>query len=231
MSFSAAVRAEHQADIIVIQPLDIGIIQSQSIGGQGKLENLAGFLLALSHILGNMLHQRHVDERLATEKVNLAVLPWAAMVDDVINCRLAYLLAHHLPLTAILAGIAEAVFAAHVAVMSRHQAEGLHQPLGLEGRRHINIRGKQLLNLHEMMQLLQSLLHITGRVHAVHGLLHLGIVLPVKIVHHVINHLIHHMHGTAVHIQQDIHAVLHELVDFLLHFLVHPFSPINCKLS
>ena len=207
-----SVRREHDRDMVVVQPRDILVGEQHPVRRERQFELLARLLLTLTHVLRHRLHRTQIHQRLAAEEINLTVFARAAAVNDKIDRRTSHLGRHHCTVPAIAAAVAETILTSQIAVLCHHQTQGFHQSARLEGRRHIDIGGKERPCRHQLVQLAACLAQILLRITPPETCHDSLIVRPIEVIHHIVNHLVDHVNRTAVHIDENVHTVLLELM-------------------
>ena len=213
----APVEREHEREVVFVEPRDVRLVQEHAVRRQRELEFLARLLLALSHILGDRLDRLHVQERLTAEKVDLAMPARPRPLNEEVHGAAAHLGHHDGAFHAVVAAVAEAIFAAQIAVLRDHQTQRLHEPLLGKGRRHVDVGGEKLAALHELVQLLQGFFEFCRRMLRGERVHDRAVVRAVEDVQDVADHLVDDMDGTAVDVQQDEAVRLLELVYLLFH--------------
>ena len=198
--------------MVVVQPRDILVGEQHPVRRERQLELLARLLLTLTHVLRHRLHRTQIHQRLAAEEINLTVLARTTAVNDKIDRRTSHLGRHHRTVPAIAAAVAETILTSQIAVLCHHQTQGFHQSARLEGRRHIDIGGKERPCRHQLVQLAACLAQILLRITPPETCHDSLIVRPIEIIHHIVNHLVDHVNRTAVHIDENVHTVLLELM-------------------
>ena len=187
------------------------------------------FLLPGTAVLHETLHHVPIHKGLPAEEIHLQVLPAAGIGDEKIQRLLSHLVAHKGPASVVLPLLRKAVAAGQVAVMGNVEAQSLHHGFALfkiHDKILIDILCQKLLPVDQLLDILQGLTDIRNTVPGSQAAQYL-LLLPLgqrsgilQLSHQlghsldgIINHRVHHMDGTAVHIQDNIIAIIYILMN------------------
>ena len=208
--------------MIVRQVFDLFLVEQKAIRGEGHLDLLAVLLFLLVYIVDGLLYDMPVHERFTAEEIKLAVFTRTAVCDEEIDSSSGNVEAHqHAPL-AIAALPCEAVLAAQIAVVSDIDAECFDDRTVFD--RHFVIlihRCKEYFFGDEFIKVIHDFIEfglfvVFGKIRQNHPP-----VGSIVIREDLVRHIIDDMYNAAVHIHDDIHAVLLETVDHWLNVVIH----------
>ena len=222
MHFLAAVKRQDETDVIVCQIFDLFLVEQKAIRGEGHLDLLAVLLFLLVYIVDGLLYDVPVHERFTAEEIKLAVFTRTAVCDEEIDSSSGNVEAHqHAPL-AVAALSGEAVLAAQIAVVSDIDAERFDDRTVFD--RHFVIlihRCKEYFFGDEFIKVIHDFIEfglfvVFGQIRQNHSP-----VGSIVIREDLVRHIIDDMYDAAVHVHDDIHAVLLETVDHWLNVVIH----------
>ena len=179
-------------------------------------------LFLLLHIVHRLLHHVPIHEWLAAKEIELAVFTRAAVSDEEIHRSSSHVEAHeHTPL-AIAALAGEAILATQIAIVSDIDAQRLddrtvfnsHLVIRIHRRKERFLRDELIQIVHDFIEL--GFLIVLRQIRQNHSPIG-SIVISQDLVCHIIDD----MHNAAIHIHDDIHAVLLETVDHWLNIVIH----------
>ena len=126
-----------------------------------------------------------------------------AVLHYVINGRLAHFRVHKPAFFAVTATVAETIFAAQIAILRRHKAQGFYKSLFAEGRHACYGRREKLTFVLKGMKLPKCLFYFRQRIFAAlfHSRYCFFVVCAIEDVHDVINKVVHQMNRAAVNVE------------------------------
>ena len=184
-------------------------------------------LLKAAPIGYQILYHLPVHKRFPAEEIHLQVDTASGIFHQEIQGLFPYLIAHKRSSSMILSLLCKAVFAGKIAVMGNMKAQRLYHGLSLFEIKNIifiNIRCIKLSHFLQLHHLLISILNICCFIFSLKLFKACGFYLFLSLIlqqflcngDQIINHIVHYMNGTAVHIQNDVIAVILVL---MYHFL------------
>ena len=239
VNLPAAINAAHHIGHLPVGKCQHLIVQENTIGGQGETELFVVRLLQAASIGHQVLYHLPVHQGLTPEEIHLQIYPAAGVGHQEIQRLFPHLKRHQCPSSVVLPFLREAIPAGQIAVMGDMQTQGFHHSLSVLKVKHVilvDIRREQLPGLLQFQHFLQGFpqfLPAESDIRQVQYRRPYRGRVPDALVYqrlyqgdYMIYDLVYHMDGTAVHIHDNIVAVIFKLMyhDNLSSQCLLPFS-------